>query len=111
MFCQNCGKQVREGQAICLNCGFAIKGVKQQSNRVEGKVVAAVLCWFMGLLGVHRFYLGYPKAGLLILAITLVGCVLIFPLIASCVMVLIDFYKIVTFDGEDIGDVFLKGEE
>lgn len=24
-FCSNCGAQVKEGQAICLNCGFALK--------------------------------------------------------------------------------------
>jgi uncharacterized membrane protein YhaH (DUF805 family) len=26
MYCSNCGSEVKEGQAICLSCGFAIKG-------------------------------------------------------------------------------------
>lgn len=25
MFCSNCGSEVKEGQAICLSCGFALK--------------------------------------------------------------------------------------
>jgi uncharacterized membrane protein YhaH (DUF805 family) len=43
-FCSNCGAEVKEGQAICLSCGFALKGnaaaaenvlTKDYSNRVK----------------------------------------------------------------------------
>lgn len=27
MFCKHCGKELQDGQAICLNCGFEVKSV------------------------------------------------------------------------------------
>ena len=34
-FCSNCGAEVKEGQAICLSCGFALKSsVKPKSESV-----------------------------------------------------------------------------
>ena len=48
-FCSNCGAEVKEGQAICLSCGFALKGnavaaeevvaEKDYSNRVKHNVL------------------------------------------------------------------------
>jgi len=46
-FCSNCGAEIQEGQAICLGCGFALKGnavkadptpAKDYSDRVEHDV-------------------------------------------------------------------------
>ena len=31
----------------------------------KSKVTAALLCWFLGFLGIHRFYLGYTTIGIL----------------------------------------------
>ncbi|MFY7742112.1 MAG: TM2 domain-containing protein [Flavobacterium sp.] len=35
----------------------AAKGGKSQ-------IVAALLCWFVGIIGIHRFYLGYTWQGI-----------------------------------------------
>ncbi len=37
------------------------------------KIVAALLCWFLGGLGIHRFYLGYSAIGIIQL-LTFGGC-------------------------------------
>ncbi len=33
MFCVNCGKEVDENAVICVNCGCAIKKIKQKKER------------------------------------------------------------------------------
>jgi hypothetical protein len=37
------------------------------------KIVAAILCWFLGVAGIHRFYLGHTGIGVIQL-FTLGGC-------------------------------------
>ena len=37
------------------------------------KLVAALLAFLVGVLGIHRFYLGYTKIGIAMLAITVLG--------------------------------------
>lgn len=31
----------------------------------KSKVAAALLCWFLGIFGVHRFYLGHVGIGII----------------------------------------------
>jgi TM2 domain-containing membrane protein YozV len=44
-----------------------------KSKTSKSKVVAALCCFFLGLLGVHRFYLGYTTIGIVQLALTFVA--------------------------------------
>jgi TM2 domain-containing membrane protein YozV len=50
--------------------------------------LAAALCWFFGIIGVHRFYLGY----------TFIGILQIFTLGGLGIWTLIDFILILTGD-------------
>lgn len=73
-FCWDCGATISARAAICPNCG-----VPQNSNVVAGsysaptvnatksKLVAGLLAIFLGGLGIHKFYLGRPWAGILYL--------------------------------------------
>ena len=40
----------------------------------KSKVVAGILGILLGSLGVHKFYLGYNKEGLIMLLVTLLTC-------------------------------------
>lgn len=44
----------------------------------KNKFVAGLLALFVGTFGVHKFYLGYNRAGLIMLAGTLLGWILFF---------------------------------
>jgi hypothetical protein len=50
--------------------GYAPQGGGKSDKQ---KIPAALLCWFLGGLGIHRFYLGYSAIGVIQL-LTLGGC-------------------------------------
>ena len=66
------------------------KAVKKNADPGEGKsqMIALILCIFVGVLGIHRFYLGYTMEGVLQL-LTGGGC---------GVWALIDLIRIITGD-------------
>ena len=46
-------------------------------------IAAGLLAIFLGALGVHKFYLGYNRAGFIMLATSIIGGILTFGLAAS----------------------------
>lgn len=91
MYCTNCGKEMNEQQAICLNCGVkpgvgrAFCGhcgrsvapnaevcmgcgvpLKKAAGNLAGKdkTTMALICFFLGGLGVHNFMMGESKKGI-----------------------------------------------
>lgn len=73
MFCNKCGTSIPEGATACEKCGTSIV----VDNKVVGHVqfpqptavsdrkkgTAALLCFFFGGLGSHRFYTGKVGSG------------------------------------------------
>jgi len=47
-----------------------------QQVETKSKIAAGVLGILLGSLGIHKFYLGYTKAGLIMLLVSIVGSVL-----------------------------------
>ena len=45
---------------------------------VKSKIVAALLAFFLGAIGVHKFYLGKPQAGLIHIVLGIGGYILLF---------------------------------
>ncbi len=89
MYCPYCGKEVVDDAVVCVGCGRSLQRVSVKAGQgnvsPKSRLVAALLAWFVGVLGIHRFYLG--KTG--------TGVVMIFTLGGLGVWALIDFILIV----------------
>lgn len=78
-FCRNCGTQIDEKAEICPKCGVRQEMYKNTSSinfsigekssdpfaSPKSKIVALLLCIFLGGLGAHRFYVGRVYTGIL----------------------------------------------
>ena len=84
-YCANCGNAVAPEAAVCLSCGVAIKNTAGYGN--YDKMVIALVCFFLGGLGIHNFMLGETKKGI-------VKIVLSFCFGIGAILALIDFIKI-----------------
>lgn len=80
--CPACGAPIEGHQEKCSYCGAALpKETTTTTNppRVKkndrNKVVAALLAFFLGVLGVDMFYLGKNTEGVIYLLVSLLTCV------------------------------------
>lgn len=71
----------------------SVGAVKSDKN----KIVAALLAFFLGSFGVHKFYLGYNGAGIAMLAGTLIGLLLSIIIIGIFVVIGISFVAFIEF--------------
>ena len=80
-YCGNCGAELNPGQDICLKCGVKVK--KTSSNgQGKSKVAAGILGIFLGVFGVHNFYLGYTGKAVAQLLISILSCFILSPVSA-----------------------------
>lgn len=73
MFCNNCGKEMSEKAEACPDCGHPNKSLVAASPK--SKATALLLCFFLGAIGVHRFYVGKVGTGIIQL-FTFGGCLI-----------------------------------
>ena len=90
-FCQNCGNPTQPNQTMCTSCGVALVQ-KTASSGEKSKVAAGLLGIFLGSLGIHKFYLGYGKEGVIMLLVGLLGGIITFG-IAAAIVGLIGFIE------------------
>ncbi len=63
-FCANCGKDLTPGADVCLNCGVAVKSASAAGNLAgQDKTVMILICLFLGGIGIHNFMMGETKKG------------------------------------------------
>ena len=89
-YCTNCGKELKEGADICLNCGKLINHDNETKKQeplptAKSKIAAGILGILLGCFGVHNFYLGYKNKAILQLVLTIVGFLTIIIAIANII--------------------------
>jgi type IV pilus assembly protein PilA len=64
VFCRGCGASIHESAPTCPHCGAPQAAVTALNRPIKSQTVAALLCAFLGGIGVHRFYLGNIVLGI-----------------------------------------------
>lgn len=68
VFCRGCGTAIHESASACPKCG-AVQRLQGSTSSASGKerITAALLAFFLGGFGAHKFYLGRGVQGVLYL--------------------------------------------
>jgi TM2 domain-containing membrane protein YozV len=80
---------------------YVLNGVAVNAVSNKSKVVALLLCLFLGSMGLHRIYLGHIVTGVMLIILNVIGVILsaiyigyIFTVIAGIIEV-VDFFRII----------------
>ena len=93
--------------------GVAI-GVFPTSSVAAGskdKIVAALLAFFLGGLGIHKFYLGKTTAGVIMLVCGTLGLLLIIPALVIYLIAFIEFIIYLVKDEQAFQDEYVHGNK
>lgn len=62
-YCKYCGCESDNSAKFCQECGKPTK----EEYKTKSKIIAVILLLLLGFLGVHKFYLGKSKEGIIFL--------------------------------------------
>ncbi|MGL5722490.1 MAG: NINE protein [Brevinema sp.] len=84
-FCSECGIEMSSEAWACPKCGKPT-GIGGKSTGTKSKVTAALLAFFLGGIGIHKFYFGETSKGVLFLLFCWTGIPAILALIDFCIL-------------------------
>lgn len=93
-FCPNCGTDIShlspDAQA-CLECGHPFKQSNGGEVSEKKLLIAGLLCFFLGWLGIHRFYVGKIGTGILMIILFILSLFLLLLSLLSSLLSLFFF--------------------
>ena len=95
----------RDALAIYPMRGAPVPGTHYDRNRIA----AALLALFLGGLGIHKFYMNKPGAGITMLILGSVGWLLIFPALIICLIAFVEFVIYLTMTDETFEATYIQG--
>jgi TM2 domain-containing membrane protein YozV/cold shock CspA family protein len=98
--------QIADGQAIGIYVTAYTPGLSDSKNRIA----AALLAWFIGALGIHKFYLGKNSAGVTMLLCGTVGWLLVIPGFVICTIAVIESIIYLTKSDQQFYQDYVVGD-
>ena len=75
------------------------------------KMVAFLLALFLGVWGIHKFYLGYTNQGIIMLLCGTIGWFLLFPPFVIAVIALIEAIMYITKSDDEFQKVYVDNKK
>ena len=105
MYCKYCGHEIENNASFCPFCGKKLSNENNMSNDLKNivypkdngnvssksRLVTLLLCFFLGGIGIHAFYVGKIGAGVLMLLFCWTGIPALIALI-NFIMILCGTY-------------------
>lgn len=114
-FCYSCGVKTKDNQVVCVKCGVSLGSPSGSSFAGDGeknKMMAFLLALFLGTIGVHKFYLGYNNAGIIMLVCGTIGWILFaIPPMVMAVIALIEAITYISKTDADFKAVYVDNEK
>ncbi len=114
-FCQNCKAETVEEQVLCVKCGVKLASAGGIGIGVDGaskRVIAAILALLLGSIGVHKFFTGYTKEGVIMIVVTVLGS-MIFGLgaLAMWIVGIIEGVTYLKMSDEEFEATYIQGQK
>ena len=97
-----------------MNNGSAEAIYQEQASADIGskKVTAAILAFFLGAFGAHKFFLGYNKQGVIMLLVFIFGFILLgIPSMVIGVIAFVEFIIYLTKSNEEFEQTYVNGSK
>jgi RNA polymerase subunit RPABC4/transcription elongation factor Spt4 len=88
-YCHNCKAETNASSPICMKCGVSLKGENPLKGEGKDWLTTLLLCFFLGFLGIHRFYTGHTGIG--VVQLLTLGCCGIWTLIDFIIIIVGNF--------------------
>lgn len=112
VFCSSCGKKIKSTDTVCPYCGAQNAAHHETAGEFidrtfapgrsgKSRVAAALFAIFLGCFGVHFFYVGKTGAGILNLAVSVLGSFLVVGPVAVEIISIIQGILMLTMTQEE----------
>lgn len=96
VFCTECGKKISDSALACPSCGAPNRANMLMSGPKKWWV-AFILCWIVGVVGAHRYYLRQTGSAVVMTILTCTGV----GLIVTGIWNLVDWVILLCHAGDD----------